>query len=381
MISRQLKRIPISKAEGLARSNTPGRRAYALRKFGLAKSKANLASASLQTIVPLVDVGFDIEYYGVVKIGTPKQSFKMQFDTGSSRFVLSTKGCAQCSGDIHFDYKASSSFSAGKEEPWNIRYEDGSYASGFVGYDDVTLGNITAHGQNLNLVMNESTDFDDTIDGVIGLSFGRLSSSTTVFENMMAQKQVPMGIFAFYLGKQSLNGGGEAVFGGLDMHRVLPGHDITYTKVIQPLYWSVGFRNVFMDGNALVDSKISKSSWTFPAIIDTGSTLLLVPEKIASWVHKQIAGAKGFGGMWTVPCGSTLGKIEFDIEGVRFAVPGEDLVRERTRIQGLCFSAIQSSNANYMIIGDIFLKNNYVVFDQENERVGFAPANHGAKKG
>ncbi|KAG0307029.1 hypothetical protein BGZ98_001222 [Dissophora globulifera] len=299
----------------------------------------------------------------------------MQFDTGSSRFVLSTKGCDQCSGDTHFDPSASSSFRPGSREPWEIHYGDGSFASGIIGRDDVTLGNITVRQQSLNLVTNESASFDDTVDGVMGLSFGRLSSSTTIFESMMAQQQVARGIFGFYFGKRSLNGGGEVVFGGLDMARVQPGHTITYTNVTHAQYWKVAFRNVIVYGNPLLaNSDERKRSRMFPAVIDTGSTLLVVPEWIADQIHARIPGSRSFDVTWTVPCKLITGQLEFDIEGKRFAVPSIDLVREQTNIQGLCYSAIQSSPAGFMIIGDVFLKNNYVVFDQENQRVGFAPA-------
>ncbi|KAF9349725.1 hypothetical protein BGX26_012013, partial [Mortierella sp. AD094] len=343
-----------------------------LRKYGLKRKQSDLSTLSLKASLPLVDVSNDKEYYGIVKIGTPPQSFKMQFDTGSSRFVLSASDCEQCSGDSHYNRAASSTFRKGSDEAWDIHYDDGSFASGQVGQDDVTLGDITVRAQSLNLVKNESEMFDDVVDGVMGLSFGQLSNSTTVFESMTSQNKMASGIFSFYLGKRYLGGGGEVIFGGLDMSRVLPGSEITYTNVIQPMHWKVGFRNVVVNGYPMVD--VSKKQM-LPAVIDTGSTLLVIPERMAYWIHRQMVGARVFRGVWTVPCDMTDGQMEFDIEGRKFIVPAVDLVREATDLQGLCFSSVQSSSGSYMIIGGVFLKNNYVVFDQENKRVGFAPLN------
>jgi len=56
---------------------------------------------------------------------------------------------------------------------------------------------------------------------------------------------------------------------------------------------------------------------------------------------------------------------------LRVGNPFEDLVRKETEEDGMCFSDIQPSSACFMIIGDVFIKNNYVVFDQEHKRIGW----------
>ncbi|KAG0307897.1 hypothetical protein BGZ97_000239 [Linnemannia gamsii] len=114
------------------------------------------------------------------------------------------------------------------------------------------------------------------------------------------------------------------------------------------------------------------------AIMDTGTTLMIVPENLASAIHQKIQGAREVGTSWALPCDlatstSSTSKVELEIENKRFGIPFEDLVREETDVPGVCYSGIQSSTARFMIIGDVFIKNNYVVFDQEKRRVGIAP--------
>jgi cathepsin D/pepsin A len=49
-------------------------------------------------------------------------------------------------------------------------------------------------------------------------------------------------------------------------------------------------------------------------------------------------------------------------------------VREETEeASGVFYSGIHTSFARFMIIGDVFIKNNNVVFDQENKWVGIVP--------
>lgn len=274
----------------------------------------------------------------------------------------------------------------GTNKPWHITYGDLSHAEGVLGHDHVMIDGITVTNQQLALVTSESKGFDDTIDGIMGLAFGALSTNIalthTVFENMMEQKLVDRGMFSFYLGKTSLNGGGEVVFGGMDMDRVADGHNITYTPVTRPKYWQINIENILVNDQPIqtaLGSKINPKSvfQNVAGILDTGTTLMIVPLQISYGIHQAIHGAHEYGQTWTVPCdlGSQFpeGQVQLEISGQRFKIPFEDLVREPSGDQEQCYSGIQPSSSNFMIIGDVFIKNNYVVFDQENKRVGIAP--------
>lgn len=310
---------------------------------------------------------FTLQYYGLVDIGTPPQTLKLQFDTGSSRLVISTTECPVCSGTSPFNLTLSSTYRPGIE-PWKIHYGDGSFAKGFIAEDKVTLGPISVQNQKLNMVISESANFDDTVDGVLGLSFGAVSGSTTLFENMLEQKLVDQGVFSFFFGKRSINGGGEVIFGGVDMDRVEPGNEITYTSVTEATHWNIDVQDFVMNGKSFARNK-----WRTPirSIVDTGTTLLVGPEDWVNWYHNQIARSRRYRRTWVVPC-KGQSELSVVIEGKTFTVPYEDLAREYIGF-GWCFSSVQTSSADYLILGDIFLKNNYVVFDQAGQRVGFAP--------
>ncbi|KAG0281773.1 hypothetical protein BGZ96_001021, partial [Linnemannia gamsii] len=449
--------------------------------------------------VPLVDFDFDREYYGTVSVGEPPQSFKIDFDTGSSRFILSSKGCTECSGTTRYDSSLSKTFLLNSEDTpslssttnatakttsrypslkpsppdpnaWHITYGDMSHAEGFLGRDHVTLGNsgegeggskkggggLTVQHQELALVTSESANFDDAVDGIMGLAFGTLASSSlpsnirsgatttttppkaptkTVFENMMSQGLVNRGVFSFYLGKSSLGGGGEVLFGGWDSSRIADGQELVFTNVTRPKYWQINVENVFVAKQRVDYTPVKTVTYLTPktpppppppsstssekrsniaGIVDTGTTLMIVPFRLANAIHALIPNARVVGQSWAVPCDLGLmahgssSKVELQIEGKRFAIPFEDMVREPVerpsglanespassdsithkvdddeeeesteeggkKGSGLCFSGVQPSGANFIIIGDVFIKNNYVVFDQEHQRVGIAP--------
>ncbi|KAG0211679.1 hypothetical protein BGX28_007573 [Mortierella sp. GBA30] len=176
--------------------------------------------------------------------------------------------------------------------------------------------------------------YDEFIDGVLGLSFGARINTTTVLESMIAQNLIDKGIVSFALGKQSESGGGEVLFGGIDS-KVADGGNITYTDVIS-------------------------------------SALLTLPTSIASAIHKIIPRSIRLHEVWYIPCVGTL-TLEFAIEGVKFAIPYSDLARENSALADFCHSAVQTNPGDFAIIGDVFFKNSYVIFDEDNRKMGFAP--------
>ncbi|KAF9928616.1 hypothetical protein BGZ67_006866 [Mortierella alpina] len=369
--STKVLRIAIATANGTVRQNTPAEWAYTLEKYGFTAQPGDWdLESDATTKVPLVDVRLDRQYHGEVRIGFPAQTVRLQFDTGSSRLAVSASECSECAGALQYTRAASRTYIRGVEKPFRITYgQHKSFVSGVMGQDRVTLGSLTVQHQDLSIVLDESRRFEQTVDGILGLSLGAISGYKTIFQNMVEQGLVDRGIFAFYLGKQYLTGGGEVIFGDVDFGRVAAGGSIVFTKVIDPTRWMVNLEDAHVEGRSL-RGFVGKGQ--LKALIDTGTTLLVLPKNIADWINEQIPNSQMVSGKWTVPCDTTSG-LTFTFEKTSFVVTPRDVAREWIGQPGRCYSGVQTSSGDYMVIGDVFIKNNYVVFDADNRMVGFAP--------
>ncbi|KAF9284882.1 hypothetical protein BGZ68_004339 [Mortierella alpina] len=360
-------RIPIANKGPKYQPNTIAEWSYTLRKFGF-KHAAEGMTAQAVADLELVDLGLDREYYGLIDIGTPAQTLKVMMDTGSARLLISSSECPDCTGKTHFDRSASSTYQA-SDETWSVNFGDMSSASGVTGHDVVKLADLTIKNQPVHLAEQMSPDFDGFVDGILGLSFGVLSDTTSVLESMMKDKLVDKGVVSFALGKYPSETGGEALFGGIDMSKVEDGQEITYTDVVNDRYWAVKITGTFVDGQSVFTESGDKG---MTAVVDTGSTLLILPSAVATAIHKKIPKAIRLHERWYVPCKGTH-TLEFQIGGAKFGVPYSDIARERSALREMCHSGVQTNPGTFAIIGDVFIKNNYVVFDEENRRMGFAP--------
>jgi hypothetical protein len=167
--------------------------------------------------------------------------------------------------------------------------------------------------------------------------------------------------------RQNLNSGvNQQVFGSTN-----PDHytgDLKYIKVDNQRYWQVS-----LDAVSVGQNKLSVKA--NQAIIDTGTTLIVAPPEIVRHIHSNIHGSLfTLRSGWLLPCSvnTSTEKIDFELGGQTFAIPVADLVREVSLKKDYCYSGMVESELPFTIMGDVFLKSWYSVFDFGNARVGFA---------
>ncbi|KAI9012061.1 aspartic proteinase IV [Phycomyces nitens] len=362
--------VPTGNTHTFTLTNNPNFKPNATRSVLKAKRKyarfSNKFATFASVTVPVIDYGGDIEYYGTIDVGTPAQSLKLDFDTGSADLWFASTLCTTCgSGRTKYNPSKSSTYKS-SNKTWSISYGDGSSASGTVGYDTVNLGGLSIIGQGIELAKKESSSFrSEPFDGLLGLAFDSIITASgvkTPIDNLISQGLITKPIFGVYLGKASTTAVGEYIFGGYNSDHV--GGDLTTV----PIDNSDGFWKISVD-------YANVGFWTtesFDAIIDTGTTLLILPQNVADNIAMSYDATDNGDGTYTIDCDTSYyNPLEFSINGATFSVPPEDIVFEKDG--STCIASFSYADMGFGILGDVFIKNNYVIFNQEVPEVQIAP--------
>jgi len=317
------------------------------------------------------------QYYGTISVGTPPQSFQVIFDTGSSNLWIPKVGCTHCGLPFigkknKYDHGKSSSYTADGKD-FDIMYGSGS-VSGFFSTDDVTLAeSLVIDAQRFAEVQDAGglgvAYYLGKFDGILGLGFTSISidGTTTCFENLIRQNKLDQPIFAFYLGD---NAPGELTFGGYDPTKFEG--EIQFVKLDEATYWQITLDKIEAGdySKTAEDNKIT-------AIVDSGTSLMTGPKAEISKLA-AVAGAKpNIMGQYTIDCAlvDQIPDIIFTIGGHEYTIPGHKTVLQA---QGTCIFAFMGMDfpapGPQWILGDVFMREYYTVFNYVDETIGFAKA-------
>jgi len=111
-------------------------------------------------------------------------------------------------------------------------------------------------------------------------------------------------------------------------------------------------------------------------VADTGTSLLLLPSDIVNAYYKQVKGAvySNYQGGWVFSCNTKLPIFTAIIGGKPFVVPGS-YMNYANLGSNMCFGGMQADTGiGFSILGDVFLKSQFVVFSQAaaKPQIGFA---------
>eukprot|EP01038_Epipyxis_sp_PR26KG_P005461 gene5461-7561_t len=316
------------------------------------------------------------QYYGEIALGSPSQKFNVIFDTGSSDLWVASAQCdSSCGSHAKYDSSKSSTY-VKNGTAFDITYGSGP-VSGYQSIDTLSLGGIVVSNQEFAEVTDASglgaAYKLGKFDGILGLAFPILSVNKvpTVFEELVEQKLVDSSVFAFYLGN-SRTDKGELVLGGTD-----PAHytgSISYVNLKAATYWEINLEQMNVAGVSYV------ASGGVSAIVDSGTSILTGPSESVKAIAKSIGAKQIIAGEYMVACNyDTLPNFDYVLNGVTYTLtPTDYLIPDGDScLLGIMALDIPKPTGPLWILGDVFMRKYYTVFDYGNKRVGFALAHHG----
>lgn len=175
------------------------------------------------------------------------------------------------------------------------------------------------------------------------------------------------------------NDTGTYNFGFIDHTLYKKGEEIKYVDVDT----SEGFWTVLHKGFNVAGENL-KYEFSSPkeVIVDTGTTILFLPDQAVDTYFDKVPGANysytEYG--YLVPCDKTPPDLTVELTDqaghtVKSTVPGEYIVYAHVSDE-MCYAGVQSLGSFSSlegILGDVFLKSSFSVFDFSKKRYGVAP--------
>ncbi|OAQ33178.1 acid protease [Linnemannia elongata AG-77] len=343
--------------------------------------------------IQLTNIENDVMYTIPFGLGTPAQKFNVIIDTGSPITWLSSSSCVTepCLTATRFHCESSTSCTT-LNNTFSASYVSGQGVSGHYVAETYTIGSLQFRGA-AGIVTQNKAQLPSKVDGIMGLWYYAAGSAVPILNVLSNNTLLPRNMIGIWLQSTTPNGrssgsgvppgassaGGEITFGGVDTTKFQG--EITYVNCAGKRPWSVPVGGITVGG-----AKIDVNGAL--AAIDTGTTAMLVPRAISDAINGAIPGAvrvTSQGGLWYLPCNGdtvitmTFGTLTFQIPYTHLALQS---ARSKTQQGDYCLSAVMFPSGSTVIIqewliGDVFLKNVYSVFDfgtnaATGGRLGFA---------
>lgn len=331
-------------------------------------------------------------YFVNTTIGT--SVFPLIVDTGSAYLWVYGDDCQQELCQAASVYTPSASSASTSTETFALAYVTGT-ASGEVVQDNIIVNRLATTEQFRFGVADQVPDFFASypVSGIFGLPSSDSSSIESIISALYDSNAIASKRFSIALGEVGIsqensssefnNAGIFAI--GEPIEELYTG-EIKYSSLLNDAgtYWKIQIEQVVI-GDTLVQFNESdtingvESTIARAAIVDSGTTVLALPEQDALDLHTFFELSITDGTNFAVLCNSTL-NINLQLNGHNWTLTADEYLGDPyatdSPFYGYCVSNIQGiQGMESWILGAVFLKTVYADFNLEEQEVGFATRN------
>ncbi|KAF4871467.1 putative aspartic-type endopeptidase [Colletotrichum siamense] len=289
---------------------------------------------------------------------------------------------------------------------FNITYGDGEFATGLMGYQDITLAGLEVPHQEVALVNKSYWNGDNVASGLLGLAYDLLTSEyddatgaskpyDSIFTTMSKKGIVKPDLFSMAMDSKSQTG--QLAFGGLPPVKTkgefisTPIRMIALSSRMPKAKTEYSFYTILPDGYVIknvtmaptTNETLALSKWntavskpagfhnsTTPTIVDSGTTLMYVPSDISDAFAAAIPGSlyNFFSGAYYAPCNATVPDFGVVINGHTFYANSADLIQTSDPVDNgdgtfVCLLGVSDGGEGPYILGDTMMNSLVTVFD------------------
>ncbi|CAP67077.1 uncharacterized protein PODANS_4_4490 [Podospora anserina S mat+] len=332
------------------------------------------------------------DVYYIVDIVVGNQTLAVSVDTGSSDtwFVSDYFEC------VRFwwqgpEYKPNCGLADGftgnlsggvlDNPPFVRSYMDTTFVSGYYGFEDVTVGSITAKNQRVGVV-NYTFWAGDGLTSALR-SPGRVGTRA----RPDGEVRTPEGSYLALGGLPPVEVDEES-WARTKIHGVDAIPEWMFEQsdlglyIIKPDSWVYGRETEDVtpaeaDQGAVTTHGLTTNTTQFPVLIDVGATLSLLPKGLVQKLYAAFdppAKYLSTNGLFFALCNATIPKFGVNIGENTFYFAPEDLLRQTARDPSgeYCRIGVTDVNGGPYVLGVSFLSSVVAVFDIENTEMRFA---------
>jgi len=316
-----------------------------------------------------------LAYFGDVTIGTPPQRFTVVFDTGSGNLFVPGTECSSVACQFHrqftefgsttFRPSVCGTYEGKPTDRMRIQFGTG-FMEGKCVQDEICISGLCTSSNFLEATAESSKPFYHfTFDGVMGLGLSKMARTKdfSLMHQLSSRQKLKQQIFSVFLSAQE-DETSEVTFG--DIVREHMASELFWVPLTGVSgFWEVKIEDITLNGHKQGICKDCRVA------VDTGTSMLAGPSEIMSRLRSLLNVANN--------CNyEEMPKLGFIIGGRILSLNPSDYV---SRTGWGCRVSLMDMNipppsGPLFIFGIPFLERYYTVYDEPNNRVGFAVAHH-----